>query len=46
MKKLTFAAIGTTAIVLAACSDATTGTNNNTTLMPSSMATGYAATPV
>lgn len=46
MKKLTFAAIGSTAIVLAACSDATTGTNNNTTLMPSSMATVYAATPV
>jgi len=45
MNKLTLAAIGTTAVVLAACSDATTGTNN-TTLMPSSMATVYAATPV
>jgi hypothetical protein len=50
MNKLALATLGTTAIVLAACSDATTGTNssanNNTTLMPSSMATVYAATPV
>lgn len=50
MNKLALATLGTTAIVLAACSDATTGTNssanNNTTLMPSSMATVYAATPI
>jgi hypothetical protein len=48
MNKLALATLGTTAIVLAACSDATTGTNSsaNTTLMPASMATVYAATPV
>lgn len=50
MNKLTLATIGTTAIVLAACSDATTGTNspnNNTSdLAPSAMAAVYAATPV
>jgi hypothetical protein len=51
MNKLVLAALGTTVIALAACSDATTGTNNstptsNTTLMPSSMAAVYSATPV
>lgn len=49
MNKLALASLGTTVIVLAACSDATTGTpsNNNTgDLAPSSMATVYAATPV
>jgi hypothetical protein len=51
MNKLTLATIGATAVVLAACSDATTGTNNSgannsTNLMPSSMATVYASTPI
>ncbi|HEY4303805.1 MAG TPA: hypothetical protein VGM82_05025 [Gemmatimonadaceae bacterium] len=49
MNKLALATLGTTVIVLAACSDSTTGTtasDSNTTLMPSSMATVYSATPV
>ena len=45
MNKLALASIGTTVIVLAACSDATTGTNNNSTLVPSSMAAAFSSTP-
>lgn len=47
MNKLTLASIGTTVIVLAACSDATTGTNNgsNSNLVPSSMAAAFSSTP-
>lgn len=46
MNKLALASIGTTVIVLAACSDATTGTNNsNGNLVPSSMAAAFSSTP-
>jgi hypothetical protein len=50
MNKLALATIGTAAVVLAACSDATTATNTGTSpsgnLIPSSMAAVYSATPV
>src|SRR3954464_2971918 len=45
MNKSALASIGMTAIVLAACSDATTGTNNNSNLVPSSMAAAFSSMP-
>ena len=49
MNKFALASIGTTVVILAACSDATTGTNkdasNSGDLVPSSMATVYSSTP-
>src|SRR5262249_19333815 len=46
MNKLALASIGTTVIVLAACSDATTGTNaSNSNLVPSSMSAAFSTTP-
>lgn len=45
MNKITLASIGMTAIALAACSDATTGTNSSSTLVPSSMAAAFSSTP-
>jgi hypothetical protein len=49
MNKLALVSLGATAIVLAACSDATTGTNNdngsNGNLVPSSMGAAFSSTP-
>jgi hypothetical protein len=49
MNKLALASLGTTVVILAACSDATTGTSNtapnNGNLVPSSMAAVYSSTP-
>ena len=49
MNKLALASIGTTVVILAACSDATTGTSGNTpnngSLASSSMAAVYSSTP-
>jgi hypothetical protein len=48
MNKLALVSLGATAIALAACSDATTGTNpseSNSNLVPSSMAAAFSSTP-
>ena len=49
MNKLALASIGTTVVMLAACSDATTGTNkapgNNSDLVTPPMAAVYSSTP-